>query len=307
EVERRLYEFRRAYEESRQDQPLPSLESAQQSARQSGEQLEQGNLDEAEQKAEEAQRRIEEALDQLDEEEQQYQRLRDEELLFQIAEEVVGMIETHGRLSAETLEVDESRVPGERATRAQKLRLRKISREVQALADRSAELRAAIAKEGSTVFAELFQRIEDDLVRISRASGEIGGYQSGATVQARFDDVGRDLRWLLESLEEEKSRREQEESQQGGQQGGEPGEPENRLVPDAAELKLLQRMEGEVLDSLDELLVLYPELAEGGEIDPLLREEISRLAQRHRRTSELFSSFRERLGLPDPESGSGAQ
>lgn len=303
EVEKRLYEFRKAYEESNRETPLPSLESAEQSARQSGEELQQGDLESAEEEAKDAQREIEEALDQLDEEERQYQRLRDEELLFQIAEEVVGMIETHAQLAAETIEVDESRAPGEPATRAQKLRLRKISREVQALADRSAELRAAIAKEGSTVFAELFQRIEDDLARISRATGEIGGYQSGAVVQARFDDVERDLRWLLESLEQEKNRREQEDSQ-GGQQPGQPqGEPENRLVPDAAELKLLQRMEGEVLDSLDELLVLYPELAEGGEIDPILREEISRLAQRHRRTSELFSTFRERLGLPDPESG----
>jgi len=306
EVEKRLYEFRKAYEESNHETPLPSLESAEQSARQSGEELEQGDLDSAEEKAENAQREIEEALDQLDEEERQYQRLRDEELLFQIAEEVVGMIDTHAQLAADTSEVDESRTPGERATRAQKLRLRKISREVQALADRSAELRAAIAEEGSTVFAEMFQRVEDDLMRIARATGEVGGYQSGAVVQARFDDVGRDLRWLLESLEEEKNRREQEDSQ-GEQPAGPQGEPENRLVPDAAELKLLSRMEGEVLDSLDELLVLYPELAEGSGIDPLLREEISRLAQRHRRTSELFSTFRERLGLPDPEADSGAQ
>lgn len=308
EVERRLYEFRRAYEESQREAPLPSLQSAEQKARESGESLEQGDLDHAELRAEEAQREIEEALDQLDEEEQQYQRLRDEELLFQIAEEVTGMIETHGQLSAETLEVEESRTPGERASRAQKLRLRKISRDVQALADRSAELRTAIAAEGSTVFAELFRRIEDDLIRIAKATGEVGGYQSGAVVQARFDDVGRDLRWLLESLEAEKNRREQEDAQSGSNQPSPPQEePENRLVPDAAELKLLQRMEGEVLDSLDELLVLYPELAEAASIDPLLREEISRLAQRHRRTSDLFSSFRERLGLPDPTTGSGAQ
>jgi hypothetical protein len=307
EVEKRLYEFRKAYEESNRETPLPSLESAEQSARQSGEELQQGDLESAEEKAKDAQREIEEALDQLDEEERQYQRLRDEELLFQIAEEVVGMIETHAQLTADTIEVDQSRTPGERATRAQKLRLRKISRAVQALADRSSELRTAIAEEGSTVFAELFQRIEDDLVRIARSTGEIGGYQSGAAVQARFDDVERDLRWLLESLEEEKNRREQEDSQGGEQPSGPQEEPENRLVPDSAELKLLSRMEGEVLDSLDELLVLYPELAEGGEIDPLLREEISRLAQRHRRTSELFSTFRERLGLPDPEADSGAQ
>lgn len=301
EVEQRLYEFRKAYEESQRETPLPSLERAEQNARQSGQELDQGDLDQAEREAERAEREIEEALDQLAEEERQYQRLRDEELLFQIAEEVALMIETHEALTTEITELDAERTPGDRASRAQKLRLRKASREVQALADRAGELRQAISSEGSTVFAELFQRIEDDLVRISTATGEVGGYQSGPRVQALLDDVGRDLVWLLESLEEEKDRRQQEEAQQqGGQQG--PQQPsENRLVPDAAELKLLTRMEGEVLDSLDELLVLYPELAEGGEIDPLLLEEISRLAQRHRRTTELFGSFRERLGLPDPD------
>jgi hypothetical protein len=68
-----------------------------------------------------------------------------------------------------------------------------------------------------------------------------------------------------------------------------------------AELKLLRRMEVEVLDSLDELLALYPELAEeGAEVDPLLLDDILRMAHRHERTSDLFEQFRERLGLPDP-------
>ncbi|MDP6989057.1 MAG: hypothetical protein QF903_06225, partial [Planctomycetota bacterium] len=67
--------------------------------------------------------------------------------------------------------------------------------------------------------------------------------------------------------------------------------------------KLLRRMEVEVLDSIDELLELYPELAaqDAGDLDPLLLEDILRLAHRHERTSELFGRFRARLGLPDPE------
>ena len=50
-------------------------------------------------------------------------------------------------------------------------------------------------------------------------------------------------------------------------------------------------------------VVVQPEALaelEEGEVDPLLLEDISRLAFRHERTSELFEGFRKRLGLPDP-------
>ena len=79
------------------------------------------------------------------------------------------------------------------------------------------------------------------------------------------------------------------------------GTTENRLVPDVAELRLLRRMERDLLESVEEVLLLHPELLEGGVFDPLLLEDITRLGHRHERTSNLFSEFRERLGLPDPD------
>ena len=114
------------------------------------------------------------------------------------------------------------------------------------------------------------------------------------------------MSWLLEALEEEKERRQEEEEEEQEEQDEQEGEQqegstENRLVPDAAELRLLRRMERDVLDAVDELLLLHPELLEGGEADPLLLEDIARLGHRHERTSGLFSTFRARLGLPDPD------
>ena len=94
-----------------------------------------------------------------------------------------------------------------------------------------------------------------------------------------------------------------EEQQEQGEQESEQedGPSENRLVPDTAELRLLRRMESDVLDSVKELLLIHPELLGEGEIDPLLLEDVSRLGHRHERTSDLFSTFRARLGLPDPD------
>lgn len=105
--------------------------------------------------------------------------------------------------------------------------------------------------------------------------------------------------WLAEALAQEKERRRQENEQQSP--GGNNQRPQNKLVPDVAELKLLRRMEVDVLDAIDQLRVLYPELAEGKVPDDLLFEDISRLAVRHQKTTELFAQFRRRLNIPDPE------
>ena len=181
--------------------------------------------------------------------------------------------------------------------------MRRISREEEALGVRAGEIQEALLEEGSVVFGSLVDGIQTDLTRIARDLGEQGNYQSGPRIQALQQDVEEALSWLLEALEEEKDRRQEEEEQEQEEEEGEQqeGNAENRLVPDAAELRLLRRMERDVLDAVDELLLLHPELLEGGEADPLLLEDISRLGHRHERTSGLFSTFRARLGLPDPD------
>ena len=76
----------------------------------------------------------------------------------------------------------------------------------------------------------------------------------------------------------------------------------NRLVPDEAELKALRAMELDIVERIQELVQLYPELAQrGAEVDPLVLQAIQRLAERHERASELFTAFRSRLGIPAPD------
>jgi len=313
-IEKELYEFQQRYEEeSDESSPeLPSLDQAQQSAAEARQSLEQGDLDRAQEQEQQAQEQIQQAMNQLQREEEQYQKLREEELLFQIAEEVASILEAHEAAMAETREVDAGREPGKRASRGQKLRLRKISRNEAALAERTREIGAAIREEGSLVFGELIERIERDLDSVARHLSDQGGYRSDERVQALQADVSHYLGWLAEALEEERERREEEQQQQQeGQPNEQPQDGENRLVPDVAELKLLSRMEVDVLDGIEELLVLYPELEQGGEIEPLLLEEIQRLAYRHERSTELFREFRKRLGIEAPlievDQGGGSQ
>jgi hypothetical protein len=71
-------------------------------------------------------------------------------------------------------------------------------------------------------------------------------------------------------------------------------------VPDVAELKLLRQLEVDTLDQLDRLMLVYPDL-ESAELEPAIQEDILRLAERHERTSRLFTQFRTRLGIPGPK------
>ena len=294
-----LLELARRNEERSASQPLPSLDNAGQKAAQASGSLSAGELPEAEQAEEEVQRELQQAESALAEEEEQYERLRQEELLFRIGEEVDALRASHAEAMGTTREIDAERGAAEKPTRAQRLRLRRVAQSEAALAARVAELAEAIRAEDTLVFAELLSDVQADLERVAERLDEAGDYDSGERVQGLQEDVAESLAWLSEALEAERLRRSQQEAGNQQQQQQDPGE--NRLVPDVAELKLLRRMELESLDRLRRLLVLYPDLAELPSDDPLIQQDILRLAERHERTSELFRQFRTRLGVPDPE------
>jgi hypothetical protein len=64
----------------------------------------------------------------------------------------------------------------------------------------------------------------------------------------------------------------------------------------------LKKLEEGVLERLAQIQALHPELADpDAELNPLLLEELTRLAYQHRRVGELFQYFRRRLGVPDPD------
>jgi hypothetical protein len=293
QVEKELLDLATRERERKDSKAAPSLERAGASAEQASGALDEGDLEEAEEQEERVQKEVQEAIRQLNEEEESYQRLRQEELLFRIAEEVATLLEGHRKAMEETRAVDSAREPGQRPSRAQRLALRRISKEEGALAARSGEIAVAIGAEESVVFAQMMHEVRQDLERIARDLDESGDYQTGSRVQALQQDAEESITWVLEALkQEQRDRQRQAQEQQQGQQG-EQGQNRPRLVPDVAELKLLRRMEVETLDRLDQLLLLQPEGDDLG--------DVQRLAERHERTSELFKQFRERLGIPEPE------
>jgi hypothetical protein len=316
-IRQELLELSRRNQKRDAARPTPSLGRASSSASKAQNQLEEGDLDSAEENEGDAEREMRQALSSLSEEEEQYQKLRAEELLFKVAEQVKALQDAHRDAMRETKEIDGGRKSADTATHTQRLRLRKVSKSEEGLAGRAADMEKAIREEESLVFAEVLERVNRDLVRVAKDLGDEGGFQSGERVQAVQQDVDQGLAWLHQALQAEKERRRQEESPESGSgQQASNQRGRNRLVADAAELKLLRQLEVENLDALEKFKAAHPELAVGAkappegsarprpdvEIDPRLLEDLSRLADRHQRTSDLFEKFRKRLGLPDPGS-----
>ena len=306
-IRQELLELAKRNQKRDASRPTPSLGKAGSSASKAQSELEQGDLDEAGENEGDAEREMRQALSSLSEEEEQYQKLRAEELLFKVAEQVKALQDAHREAMRETKEIDGARKGSETATHTQRLRLRKISKSEEGLAARAADMEKAIRAEESLVFAEVLDRVDRDLVRVAKDLGDEGGFQSGDRVQAIQQDVDQGLAWLHQALQAEKDRRRQEEAEQGSGQGqGSKERGRNRLVADAAELKLLRQLEVDNLDALEKFKAAHPELGDPstaqGEVDPRLLEDLSRLADRHSRTSDLFEKFRKRLGLPDPGS-----
>ena len=278
-----------------------SMERASQAAQEATGELSQGDLQEAQESEREVEQELKQTQDALKEEEERYQRLRDEEQLFRIAEEMKTLLEGHRAQMSELVEIDGQRQAGSDPSRAQRLRLRRVSREEEGLAERARELSGAIAEEGAMVSAQLLANVADDLDRIATDISEEGDYETGERTQALQRDVEESILWLIDALQQEQNRRKQEaqDEQQQQRQGGEnrPG-----LIPDSAELKLLRRMEVEIRDSVDLLLTLHPDLQEDIEdVDPRVLREVSRLGLRHGEITELFRAMRQRIGVPDPE------
>ncbi|MBK8180721.1 MAG: hypothetical protein IPK67_17875 [Planctomycetes bacterium] len=302
EIKQQLLELAKRNQARKGAKPSPGLDQAATEAQAAKQSLEQGELSEAEEAEQRVQKQLEQARQELEQEEDEYQRLRQEELLFKIGEELENLARIHGEAMTQTRELDAKREAGARPSRAQRLALKRIAKDEAGIAARAGQIADALQAEQTVVFTEALRSIASDLQRLSVDLDESGDWESGERVQLLQSDVERDLQQLIDALKAERQRREDENRENQGQkppeeqQGGK--EP---LVADSAEIKLLAARESGTMRSLERLLALYPELSEpGAAVDPRVLQDVQRLAEQHERITVLFASFRKKLGLPDP-------
>ncbi|MBM3977226.1 MAG: hypothetical protein FJ299_09580 [Planctomycetes bacterium] len=293
ELERRMLELA---ERMRDD---AHARKAAQHAEQAAGALRAGRPQQGAEEAEQARQELEQAREEVRAEERRYEQLRQEELLFRMADEVAKLVLRQRAQLEETRELHSERAGAATPSRAQKIRLRKISAEEAQLGKKAGELAEALAAEQSLVFAEALADVRLDLLDLASRLGEEGDWDSGEFVQGLQQQVEERLGWLQQSLATERDRR-RNESEQGNPPSTEEQQKE-RLIPDVAELKLLRQLELDNASQIERLVRRYPELAQAGSPDPLVLREIQRLATRHERVTVLFGILRARLNLPDPD------
>lgn len=304
-IEDDLLDLATRLEEEEREKAGGAVQSAASEASKATESLGQGDMQAAEEQQARVQEELDKAMAELEAEQEKYQELRREEILIQLTEELQALLDGHRAQLAEVEAVDAARAGRESPSRAQKLRLRRASREESALAQKAGELTELLRGEGSDVFASAMDEARTDLERAavqlgSPGAGSLGaGFDSGWRTLSVMRDADRLLTWLLEALNHENQRR-REEAPPSGESNDSP-DAENRLVPSQAELRLLRSMELDIKHSIEQTIEAWPELAntDPSEIDALILEDLMRLAGRHNRITELFRGIAKKLGIPN--------
>lgn len=257
--------------------------------------LRSGDTAEAGKKEEEAAEQLEQAANKLSGAADSYEQLRQDELLFRVGEELKALLETQERISGETRELDEAAAGAERLTRSQRRTVVRLSDEEKDLATRSETLRVTLEQDGAMAFAFALQSCHDDLSSVAEM---LADEQTGEFVQTLQGDVSRKLQDLLAVLDDEVERRrnaKKEELPPGSQ--AQQGPPP--LVPQVAELLLIQRMEQAALARLENFIRLNPVDQVDG-LGPVERQILERWSLEHLKVTELFESM-----LPKPGAGPG--
>ncbi len=291
EIRERILELARRMAE-RGNAGAQSAESAASSAGNAGEQLRRGNLGEAQEEERDVEEALEDTVDEVEEERDRYRELRQEELLFQMWEELNGMLEQHRTTMVTVHEVENARgKQGSALPRSARLRLRSAARTEADLAGDCARVSTAIKEEGAAVYAWALRLCEEDLNAIAMDLGPDGGWQTGDQVRSRQSDVEERLVELLAALESEQQSRREER----GQRQESPAS--QRLVSAVAELRMLRGMQVDVRERIDSFLRLHPEI--GGDDPPApLLAELDRLAVRQERIHELFLELKAGFAPP---------
>ncbi|MFN9308301.1 MAG: hypothetical protein ACK6DT_19865 [Planctomycetota bacterium] len=258
--------------------------------------MEQGEMEEAQQRQEEARQKLDEAAKELEQEEDRYQDLRQEELLFRMADELTTFLERQRPITAQTAEAAKS-ATADGLSRAMRSKANQLGEEEQDLAGKLAALVQALTEEGNLVYQAVLKANVDDLREVAR---RLAGRRPdvGSFTTMLQGDVERRTEDLLAALERERQRREQERNEQQQQQQQQQDRGRNRfnqqrkkLVSLIAELEMLKKLGVDTRTATDNLRTLV-EARGDATISEAETALIERLAHRHGEITKLFQQIK---------------
>jgi hypothetical protein len=259
--------------------------------------MQQGEVEEAQQRQEEARQKLEEAAKELEQEEDRYQDLRQEELLFRMADELTTFLERQRPITAQTAEAAKS-ATAEGLSRAMRSKANQLGEEEQDLAGKIAALVQALTEEGNLVYQAVLKANVDDLREVAR---RLAGRRPdvGTFTTMLQGDVERRTEDLLAALERERQRREQERNEQQQQQQQQQqdrgrnrfNQQRKKLVSLIAELEMLKKLGVDTRTATDNLRTLV-EARGDATISEAETALIERLAHRHGEITKLFQQIK---------------
>ena len=308
ELEREILALARRIDRDKNRQAKKRLEEAAEKAALAKRNMDAGDPDASERAQRETGRKIDEAKKELERERDQYLKLRQEELLFKIADEVTQLIDKQNEINRQTLTLVAGRKSESRLPRGIRNQIKQLGRKEGELAKRAAFLAENLKKEQTLIFTYVLDAVARDLDELE-SNMNTRRPQAGPYVQTIQVEVVQQLKWLLTSLKEEIQRKKQERQEQNGEQqereqNTNEGDRKRRLVPDVAELKLLKRLEMDIQGRIKDFLSLKRRVGE--QFDPTDERRLNRLSLRHAKINDLFVEFVQSRDLgQDPQQDEG--
>jgi len=255
--------------------------------REASDSLGQGQTSRARQQQEEALEQLEQEESRLQEEEMELADLKTEQDLIDLIATITEMSDSMEVIIKATVAIS-GELGDRRANRSQKARLRGLSRRVAAVDELGQDVHRRLEEEEARVFTYIMEDLLEDLAEVKESLQP--RYDPGEVTQMLEQEVVDGLQRLRSSLEEELRRRMQQQQQGQPPPGG--GRP--RMVPPAAELIALKRMQEEVLERTRRIDSIRKR--NNGELDTLEEQLLERLVQRQGSIIQLTDQIAEDLG-----------
>ncbi len=240
----------------------------------------------ASKKQEQAVRELQDALDEIKKRLAQLRQEMQQERLAALEAHFRQMLEIQKPLTISTADVDRIRI--ERQWRRPEIiavgKMAVGERELAQMAQKGLDI---IIEDGtSVVFPLVVEQLRDDLTSVGNL---LDAKNTGSYTQAMQREIENTLRELIEALEQ--AQRQSENEDQPPPSDSDPGEPpEPPLLPNSAELKLLKAAQLRV----NRRTKSFDDIRPDGGLEPVLREEVRRIAHQQDTVAEMTRAMVER-------------
>ncbi|MHC5011662.1 MAG: hypothetical protein ACYTG6_12070, partial [Planctomycetota bacterium] len=282
-IREKLKELQDLLEKADSEEAQSASRSANQSMEETENQLQSGSGERASESAEEAREYLEQMREELERERRRYETLQQEELLFQLVQDLKRYRDAEVVIRQTTADISEAAERAGRLSRPLKRQLKDLAGEQEEIAVKIDERLEAVREEGSIAFSAVMEDVSLDMHEISRL---LGGQETGPLVLGLEDEVIRRLEDLVGGFEDEIERRRNPPQQGQPQNGGPPP-----LVPPIVEVKLIRRLQQDLNLKVETFWRRNPSVQEG-KLTEAQRRTLERLYHQQGRLSRVLEELK---------------